>query len=299
MEIRRHVHGDGRLWTLTCIARDDGFRVASVIIVGKDEVVVVDTQWTLSNAHRVVAEIFSLNKRLKAIFCTHAHPDHYFGTQVFTDAFPGVPVYALEEDIPVIADQFLPKLDHWKAQIGDVNCADRPIEFTPYRDGCLDLDGSKIEVMPKVWGDLKYNSVVWVPSIKTVICSDVVFNGAHPFTCEVTRKGRKGWIQDLERIRGLGAEVIIPGHAKRDMPFDESGLDYTREYLIATDEELDAISARQGRGGVFEFYYNMDKRFFDSKLKMSNEMNANVFLGGREWNDLWNEDMDEDADAEG
>jgi len=26
-------------------------------------------------------------------------------------------------------------------------------------------------------------------------------------------------------------------------------------------------------------------------LKRSNEMNANVFLGGREWNDKWNENM--------
>jgi hypothetical protein len=61
MEIRRNDHGDGKLWTLTCISRDDGFRVASVIIVGKEEVVVIDTQWTLSNAHRVVAEILSVN----------------------------------------------------------------------------------------------------------------------------------------------------------------------------------------------------------------------------------------------
>jgi hypothetical protein len=214
---------------------------------------------------------------------------------VFTDAFPGVPVYALEEDIPIIGDQFLPKLDHWKQEIGNVNCADRPIDFVPYKEGCLDLDGNKIEVMPHIWGDLKWNSIVWVPSIKTVICSDVVFNGAHPFTCEVSRKGRKKWIADLEKIRNLGAEVIIPGHAKRDMSFDESGLNYTRDYLIATDEELDLASAKQDKSNaMFEFYYNMDKRFFDSKLRKSNEMNSNVFLGGREWNDLWNEDMDAD-----
>jgi glyoxylase-like metal-dependent hydrolase (beta-lactamase superfamily II) len=289
MEIRKHVHGEGKLWTLTCISRDDGFRVASVVIMGREEAVVIDTQWTLSNAHRVVAEILSANKKLKAIFCTHAHPDHYFGTQVFTDAFPGVPVYALEEDIPVIAEQFLPKLDHWKSEIGDIDCADRPIDFRPHKEGCLDLDGNKIEVMPHIWGDLKWNSVVWVPSIKTVICSDVVFSGAHPFTCEVSRKGRKRWIDDLEKIRALGAEVIIPGHAKRDQPFDETGLDYTRDYLIATDEELDKGLTAQ------EFFYNMEKRFFDSKLRKSNEMNSNVFLGGRVWNNLWNDDMDADG----
>ena len=294
MEIRRNDHGKGKLWTLTCISRDDGFRVASVLIMGEKECVIVDTQWTLSNAHRVLAEILAHGKKLKAIFCTHGHPDHYFGTEVFTDAFPDAKVYALEDDIKVIDEQFLPKLDHWLSEIGEGNVPLRAIDFLPYEEGVLDLDGNKITVLDKMWGDLKYNSAVWIESIKTVICSDIVFNGAHPFTCEVTRAGRKHWIEDLEKIRALGADVIIPGHAKRGMSFDESGLDYTRDYVMKTDEVLDEVVARGNKDtGVFEFYYKMDTAFFDSKLKMSNEMNANVLLGDREWNDLWNEDMDE------
>jgi len=39
------------------------------------------------------------------------------------------------------------------------------------------------------------------------------------------------------------------------------------------------------------FYYEMDTFVFDAVLKRSNEMNANVFLAGREWNDIWNENM--------
>ena len=294
MEIRKNYHGEDKLKTITCISRDDGFRVASVIVIGKEECIVIDTQWTLSNAHRVLAEILAENKKLKALFVTHAHPDHYFGTEVFTDAFPGTPVYALKEDIPVIADQFLPKLDHWQAEIGPIDTPQRDIEFTPYTEGCLDIDGFEIKVLDKMWGDLKYNSVVWIPSIKTVACSDIVFNGAHPFTCEVSAKGRRHWIEALETIRELGAEVIIPGHAKRDMRFDESGLDFTKEYLEATEKNLDEIQSNgENPYAAGEFYYRMDKQFFDSKLKKSNEMNSNVFLGGREWNDLWNEDMDE------
>jgi glyoxylase-like metal-dependent hydrolase (beta-lactamase superfamily II) len=293
LEIRRNDHGEGKLRTLTCISKDTGFRVSSVIVMGREECVVLDSQWTLANAHRVVAEILEAGKKLKAVFCSHAHPDHYFGTAIFTAAFPGVPVYALADDIPVIHDQFLPKLDHWQSEIGELNCPAQPIDFTAYTEGCLDLDGNRIEVMPKIWGDLKYNSLVWIPSIKTVYCSDVVFNGAHPFTCEVSMKGREHWIADLEKIRALGADVIIPGHAKPNMSFDESGLDFTRDYLIATNEELTAIQQKgESAGAVSEFYYNMEKRFFDSELRMSNEMNANVLLGGREWNDLWNEDMD-------
>jgi glyoxylase-like metal-dependent hydrolase (beta-lactamase superfamily II) len=286
MEIRNNYHGMGKLWTRTCISKDSGFRVASVIIVGKEETVVVDTQWTLANAHRVVAELLEIGKPLKYIYLSHAHPDHYFGTKVFKDAFPDVKVYADPDDIEVIHEQFLPKLDHWQAEIGVLNCPHEEFEILPLNDGYLELDGERIEMTYKVWGDLKWNSRVYIPSIKTVICSDIVFNGAHPFTCEVSPRGRKKWLEEIEHIRALNADVIIPGHAKEDMPFDESGLDYTRDYIIATDEELATAKDKH------EFFYNMEVRFFDSKLRKSNEMNASVMLGDREWN--WNDtDVDD------
>jgi glyoxylase-like metal-dependent hydrolase (beta-lactamase superfamily II) len=292
MEVRRNDHGDGKLSTVTCIATDAGFRVASVIIEGKEELVLVDTQWTLANAHRVLAEILEIDKPLKAIFCSHAHPDHYFGTQVFTDAFPKAPVYAFEDDIPVITEQFLPKLSHWKEEIGEHNMADRAINFTNYKDGVLNLDGFEIKAIPHCWGDLKWNSKVWIPSIKTVICSDIVFNDAHPFTCEVSPKGRQLWIEELENIRKMGPEVIIPGHAAFGKLFDESGLNYTRDYLIATDEELGAArSCPNQAAAVNQFFYKMEFRFFDSELRKSNEMNANVLLGDREWNKQWNDNL--------
>ena len=50
----------------------------------------------------------------------------------------------------------------------------------------FELEGHRIEIIPKLIGDMKYNSVVWIPSIKTLYGSDLLFNGAHPFTCELT-----------------------------------------------------------------------------------------------------------------
>ncbi len=295
MEVRRQEHGEGKLATITCISTDAGFRVCSTIIEGKDEVVVVDTQWTLSNAHRVLAEILEINKPLKAIFCTHAHPDHYFGTQVFTDAFPEAKVYALEDDIPVIAEQFMPKLDHWQGEIGYYNMANRDIDFTPYEDGVLDLDGFEVRVVPHCWGDLKWNSRVVIPSISTVICSDIVFSDAHPFTCEVPpMKGWDAWIEELENIRRENYEVIIPGHAAFNRSFDESGLDYTKAYLEATKKHFqEQINNKDMDSRVSEFFLGMEVDFFDSELRKSNEMNAAVLLGDREWNEEWNDNWDD------
>jgi len=66
------------------------------------------------------------------------------------------------------------------------------------------------------------------------------------------------------------------------MPFDSSSLDFTRDYLVATEEEQ--AKTRDVAG----FYYAMVTRFPDANLFISNEMNSNVYKGGRVWN--WRED---------
>jgi glyoxylase-like metal-dependent hydrolase (beta-lactamase superfamily II) len=296
MEIREHWHGSEKLWTLTCVSNDDGFRVASVIVMGREECIVWDMQWTLSNAHRVIAEIYEHGRKPKALMVSHAHPDHYFGTEAFLAAFPQTPVYALKEDISIIAEQFLPKLDHWRSEIGEFNCPSRPLPLLPYEKGVLDLDGFEIEVIDHIWGDVKYNSVMWIPSIKTLAGSDVIFNMAHPFTCEITDAGRLHWIEDLEKLRALGAEVVIPGHTMFNLGFDERAIDFTSDYLKKTIEALSVgrQALKDGMSGdvvAKQFYYELDNYVFDAILKRSNEMNANVFFAGREWNDLWNENM--------
>ncbi|HSW59055.1 MAG TPA: MBL fold metallo-hydrolase, partial [Dehalococcoidales bacterium] len=79
MEVRFNNHGPDALSTKTVFSDEKGFEVASLIVMGRTDAVLIDAQWTLSNAHRVIAEILETGKILKAIYVTHAHPDHYFG----------------------------------------------------------------------------------------------------------------------------------------------------------------------------------------------------------------------------
>jgi hypothetical protein len=81
----------------------------------------------------------------------------------------------------------------------------------------------------------------------------------------------------------MGAEVVIPGHQKPGMPFDNSAFSFTKEYLIVTEEELKKTN------DTGAFFYAMSTRFPDANLIfLSNEMNAAVFKGGRYWN--WREE---------
>jgi glyoxylase-like metal-dependent hydrolase (beta-lactamase superfamily II) len=109
MEVRVHTHGPGKLKTKTMIADELGFCVTSCLIMGEKDCVLIDTQWTRSNAYRVIAEIAETNLNLKAVFATHAHPDHYWGIATLKEAFPNCVAYAMPEDIETIYKQSIQK----------------------------------------------------------------------------------------------------------------------------------------------------------------------------------------------
>jgi glyoxylase-like metal-dependent hydrolase (beta-lactamase superfamily II) len=281
MEVRVNTHGRNSLATKVFFSDESGFEVASVIVTGKTDAVLIDAQWTLSNAHRVIAEILETGKHLETIYITHAHPDHYFGLGTIAEAFPEVRVIAVPSEARIINKQFFGKIEHWEKVIGVINVPRKTAKIESLTGDYFELEGERIEIIPEMMGDMKYNTVVWIPSIKTLVGSDVLFNQAHPFTCELTAEERQQWIGDIERLEKLDAEIVIPGHQRPGMPFDSSSFDFTRDYLVATEEELARTK------DVASFYYAMVKRFPEANLFISNEMNANVFKGGMSWN--WRE----------
>lgn len=286
MEVRTYTFGPGKLSAKVMVADEKGFCVTSTLLMGEKDCVLVDCQWTRSNIYRVIAEIAESNLNLKAVYATHAHPDHYWGIGYVKEAFPDAELYAMPEDIEVIKKQYFDKTEHWETVIGKVNLCRKLPEISPLPEShTLELEGNEIKILPKLWGDLKYNTAVWVPSIKTLMGSDILFSDAHPFTCEVSAKGRAKWIADIENLEKLGAELVVPGHVKPGTPLDGRTFTYTKDYLRATEEELAKTKDMK------EFFYDMCMKFPDSVLVfLSNDMNSSVFLGGREWN--WS-DMDD------
>jgi glyoxylase-like metal-dependent hydrolase (beta-lactamase superfamily II) len=283
MEIRLNASGTGPLATKVFFCDDEAFAVASVIVTGKTDAVLIDAQWTLSSAHRVIAEILDTGKELKTIYLTHAHPDHYFGAGVIAAAFPKARVVAVPSEADIINNQFFGKMEIWEATIGAHNVCRVSVRVESLQEDYIELEGERLEIIPKVIGDMRYNTMVWIPSIKTLYASDVLFNQAHPFTCEITAEERGMWKEAIDRIETMGAEVIIPGHQKPGMQFDRGSLDFTREYLAATEEEMVQQETVAG------FYYAMAERFPQAiLLHLSNEMNAAVFKGGRDWH--WREE---------
>ena len=285
MNVITTTHGPGKLSTKVFVSSESGFNVTSTIVMGEKDCVLIDCQWTRANAFRVIAEIIETGRNLTAIYATHAHPDHYWGMGEIHDAFPQAKCYAPPAVCTLYSHQYQPKLDEWAKVIGETNlCRKQCAALEPLEQDYIELEGEKLEII-RCMGDLMWNTVVWVPSIKTVIGSDVIFNQAHPFVCEVTKDQRALWLKDIEGIADLKPDVIIPGHMREDCPLDESALQFMRDYLTATEIELD------GTDTPAQFFYNMCKRFPEASLVLlSNEMNSEVLKGNREWS--WNEDPD-------
>ena len=129
MEIRINKHGPDSLATKAFFSDESGFEVASVIVMGKTDAALIDTQWSLSNGHRVAAEIFETGKQLKWIYISHAHPDHYFGLEPIMEAFPEAKVIALPVVASTIHKQMFGKVGYWKNIIGPTNYPTKAVKI--------------------------------------------------------------------------------------------------------------------------------------------------------------------------
>ena len=158
MEIRYTASGQSSLSTKVFFSDDLGFAVASVIVMGKKDAVLLDAQWTLSNAHRVVTEILETGKNLTTIYVTHAHPDHYFGVGTIAAAFPKAKVVAIPTEAEVINKQFFGKIEHWEGVIGAHNVCRETTNINSLAEDYIELEGHRLEIKTKVMGDMKYNT---------------------------------------------------------------------------------------------------------------------------------------------
>src|SRR3982751_1305087 len=94
-------------------APENSFGVASVIVYGKTDALLIDAQFTLADAEIVAKQISDSGKELTTIYISHGDPDFYFGLEVFKKHFPGVTAYASSSTVEHIKATAQKKLDVW------------------------------------------------------------------------------------------------------------------------------------------------------------------------------------------
>src|SRR4051812_34288527 len=182
---------DTKLTTTVYTASPTGFLVDSTLVAGDKEAILIDGQFSLADAHRLVAVIMESKKTLTTVYVTHSHPDHYFGLNVIKQAFPKVKIVATPSVVKEIQATWKGKVKQWAPMYGDL-ITQNPIVPTALKGTTLTLEGQTLEIHTGV-GDDANNNYVWIPSIKTVVAGDIVFNGVHPWTAEGKSADRKAW----------------------------------------------------------------------------------------------------------
>ncbi|MDC6711378.1 MBL fold metallo-hydrolase, partial [Leclercia adecarboxylata] len=62
------------------------FSVASTLITGRHDAILVDVQFAATDAAQLVQRIRDSGKRLTTIYISHGDPDYYFGLATLQDA---------------------------------------------------------------------------------------------------------------------------------------------------------------------------------------------------------------------
>lgn len=218
-------------------ASENSFGVASVIVSGKTDAVLIDAQFTLADAEKVAQEIKKSGKKLTSIYVSHGDPDFYFGLEVFKKYFPEVIAYASPATVDHIKATAQKKLDVWGERLGKAITSNVVLPQV-LKGNSIELEGLKLEIVGLE--EFPTKTFIWIPSIKAVIGGINVFGTTFNLWMAdaQTTEARKQWIDVLNKIEALNPEIVIPAHANSESPFDISSVKHTKSYIQFYEEAL-------------------------------------------------------------
>jgi len=218
-------------------ASENSFGVASVIVSGKTDAILIDAQFTLADAEKVAQKIKKSGKKLTTIYISHTDPDFYFGLEVFKKYFPEVTAYAAPATVESIKATAQKKLDIWGERLGK-NITSNVVLPQVLKGNSLELEGQKLEI--KGLEEFPSRTFVWIPSIKAVVGGINVFGTTFNLWMAdaQTTEARTQWLNILDKIEALQPVIVIPAHANSQSVFDISAVKHTKSYIQFYEEAL-------------------------------------------------------------
>jgi len=280
---------------------DVGLDGNSVAILGRDAVLVFDTNGTPASAANVLAEIRKLtDKPVRYVVNSHWHWDHWYGTEVYTAAFPGVKVIAHEKTKTLMAgpaidfnrpglEQQLPGYVRMLEQRAATDAAARPqldvarwfldqktharlvLPDTTFSDRLdLDLGGRRVQVLHYDRAITPGDSFLYLPDEKIVVTGDLLIN---PITFGLSSYPT-GWLKTLEGIDRLDARVLVPGHGEplHDTALLHATMDVLRTLLAAgRDAKARGLDADQAKEEVLPRLHDLKVAITRDDVKLNGQ----------------------------
>jgi glyoxylase-like metal-dependent hydrolase (beta-lactamase superfamily II) len=231
----------------------NGYDVNSTMISGERDMLVIDPQFTLSEAHRLVADILESRKNLITIYVTHPHPDHLFGLAVLKQAFPSARIVALPATVNAAKTGWPARQKFWFPTYGNNIPGPEPVLPEELTNSVLTLEGEQFPITGGVQGDGPGNSFVYIPSLKAVVAGDTVFD--HVYFGVPKDKAREDWMKTLDQIAALKPVIIIPGHQGPGATQDMASIEFMKKYITDWDANVAASkNASEMRAKVLKQY---------------------------------------------
>ncbi|KAK6429076.1 hypothetical protein LTR95_014775 [Oleoguttula sp. CCFEE 5521] len=206
---------------------------SSTLIYGERDAVLVDTQLTAGAANDLAEWVHASGKRLIAIYTTHAHGDHHFGTSIILKRFPDAKVLATPEVVTGMEHELSPKGLHgfWEKSFP----GQLPLEFASaqaLQEAEFELEGEKLVVVKLGHTDCDDSTALWVPSTGLLVAGDSVYSNTHPFMGQSgTIEARLEWCAALDKLAALHPKVVVGGHSDPDSSTEAEVIEGTKAYF--------------------------------------------------------------------
>ncbi len=249
------------------------FPVASVLVTGQTDAVLIDAQFSRGEAEKLVERIRASGKKLTTVYISHGDPDFYFGLDVVKAAFPDAHIVATPQTIAAMEKKAAAKVAYW-GPILKQNAPQGIVMPQPLTGKDIMLEGQKLTVS----GPTPDRTYVWIPSIKAVVGGVVLFNDLHVWTADTqTAQSRQDWLATLAGIEALKPVTVVPGHFKVGSALTPQSIAFTRDYLVRF-EEATAKAANSA-----ELIASMKQQYPTAGLDAALGTSAKVAKGEMKW----------------
>ena len=249
-----------------------GYGIAnSIMLVGKDGVIIIDTMETKEAGREVWNDLQKLTRLpLKAIIYTHSHPDHIYGAEAFAEK--NTPdIYAHEttdnnvtrfasETAPIIGARSMRMYGTYLDKKAMINVGIGPfLSFGPnstlgyipptktFNDRMnVNIAGIQMELIhaPGETDDMIY---VWLPERKILMSGDNIYKSfPNLYTIRGTWfRSLKNWYRSVDIIRDLQPEYLVPSHGQPvigAVDINRIATDYRDAIQFVHDQSLRGIN---------------------------------------------------------